>query len=75
LASALTAITATVVGVILNLAIWFAWHALVPGEGQIDYFVAVVSTGAWIAMERFKFGMIPTIGACAVLGAIWKLAI
>jgi chromate transporter len=74
LASALTAITAAVVGVILNLAIWFAWHALGPAGGGIDWFVAVVAVGAWLAMERFKIGVIPTLSACAALGGIWKLA-
>ena len=72
LASALTAITAAVVGVILNLAIWFAWHALVPGGGRLDYFVAVIAISAWLAMERFKIGVIPTLAACAVLGMAWK---
>ncbi len=73
LSTALTGITAAVVGVILNLAIWFAWHALAPTGGKFDYFVAVVAIGAWVAMERFKIGVIPTLGACAVLGMIWKL--
>ena len=74
LSTALTGITAAVVGVILNLAIWFAWHALAPAGGKLDYFVAVVALGAWLAMERFKIGVIPTLGACALLGMIWKLA-
>ncbi len=74
LASTLTTITAAVVGVILNLAIWFAWHALRPETGGIDGFVAVVALAAWLAMERFKIGVIPTLGVCAVLGMIWKLA-
>jgi chromate transporter len=74
LASTLTAITAAVVGVILNLAIWFGWHALRPEGGGIDGFVAVVALAAWVAMERFKIGVIPTLGVCAVLGMIWKLA-
>jgi chromate transporter len=73
LASTLTAITAAVVGVILNLAIWFAWHALRPGSGGVDWFVAVVALGSWLAMERYKTGLIPTLTACAVLGMIWKL--
>lgn len=73
LATALTGITAAVVGVILNLALWFAWHALAPATGKFDYFVAVVAVGAWVAMERFKIGVIPTLGTCAVLGMIWKL--
>jgi chromate transporter len=72
LSSALTAITAAVVGVILNLAIWFGWHALVPSPGRFDAFVAVVAISAWLALERFKFGVIPTLAACAVLGVAWK---
>ncbi len=72
LSTALTGITAAVVGVILNLAIWFAWHALMPAGGTPDYFVAVVAIGAWLAMERFKIGVIPTLATCAVLGMIWK---
>jgi chromate transporter len=75
LSTALTGITAAVVGVILNLAIWFAWHALAPAGGKFDYFVPVVAIGAWLVMERFKIGVIPTLGACAVLGMGWKLAL
>jgi chromate transporter len=73
LSSALTAITAAVVGVILNLAIWFAWHALVPDGGGFDYFVGVVAVGAWLAMERFKIGVIPTLASCAALGVLRNL--
>lgn len=73
LASTLTAITAAVVGVILNLAIWFAWHALCPEGNGFDYFVAVIAVGSWFAMERFKIGVIPTLAVCAALGMIWNL--
>ncbi len=73
LSTALTGITAAVVGVILNLAIWFAWHALRPVGGSFDYFVAIIAIGAWLAMERFKIGVIPTLAACALLGMVWKL--
>jgi chromate transporter len=64
-----------VVGVILNLAIWFAWHALRPEGGGIDYFTAVVALGSWIAMEKCKIGVIPTLAACAVLGVVGKMAL
>jgi chromate transporter len=74
LASALTAITAAVVGVILNLAIAFGWHAVYPTGGRFDTFVAALALGAWLAMERFKLGVIPTLAACAALGVVWKLA-
>jgi chromate transporter len=73
LSTALTGITAAVVGVILNLAIWFAWHALLPAGGGFDSFVAVIALGAWLAMERFRIGVIPTLAACALLGMLWKL--
>ncbi len=74
LASSLTAITAAVVGVILNLAIVFSTHALQPAVGVFDSFVAVVAVAAWLAMERFKIGVIPVLAVCALLGVIWKLA-
>jgi len=61
------------VGVILNLAIWFSWHALRPVGGGIDYFVAVIAIGAWLAMERFKIGVIPVLTVCALLGMVWKI--
>lgn len=73
LSTTLTGITAAVVGVILNLAIWFAWHALRPVGGGFDVFVAIIAIGAWLAMERFKIGVIPTLAACAMLGMVWKL--
>jgi chromate transporter len=72
-ATTLTAVTAAVVGVILNLAIWFALHALVPGEGRFDVFVALAAIGAWVAIERFKVGVIPTLAVCAVLGVVVKI--
>jgi chromate transporter len=73
LASALTAITAAVVGVILNLAIVFSIHALWPEGGRFDTFVAVVAVIAFVAMERFKLGVIPVLGACAAVGVAVKL--
>ncbi len=73
LASVLAAITAAVVGVILNLAISFTLDALQLEGGKFDYFVAIVAVGAWLMMERFKVGVIPTLAGCAMLGMIWKL--
>jgi len=75
LASTLTAVTAAVVGVILNLAIWFAWHAVRPEAGRFDVFVAVTAVAAWLAMEKAKIGLIPVLGACAALGMVWKLLV
>lgn len=72
IAQMMAAMTAAVVGVILNLAIWFTLHALFPTSGKIDAFVAVIAGISWIAMERFKVGVIPTLAAAAVVGVIYQ---
>ena len=84
--AALSAITAAVVGVVLNLAIWFALHVLfgaledwragpvsllVPQWQSLDPVALVLAAGALLAMLRFKAGMLPTLGACALLGGLW----
>jgi chromate transporter len=74
LSAALTAITAAVVGVILNLGVKFSTHALWPAGDGFDAFVAVLAIAAFIAMQRFKIGLMPVIGACAVLGLLKHLA-
>ena len=79
LSASLMAITAAVVGVILNLAVKFSIHALwpdpSPGQGvRFDVFVAVVAVGSFVALQRFRVGMMRVIGSCAVLGLIWSFA-
>ncbi|HEY3327962.1 MAG TPA: chromate efflux transporter [Novimethylophilus sp.] len=71
----LTAITAAVVGVILNLALFFAWHVFWPKgfEGAVDWPSIVLTVGALIAVFRFKAGVIPVILSCGTLGLAWKL--
>jgi chromate transporter len=66
----LTAITAAVVGVILNLALFFAWHVLWPRGfgGGFDWIPALIGAGALVALLRYKAGVMPVIGACALLG-------
>jgi chromate transporter len=66
----LTAITAAVVGVILNLALFFAWHVLWPRGfgGGFDWIPALIGAGALLALLRYKAGVMPVIGACALLG-------
>ncbi len=84
--AALSAITAAVVGVILNLAVWFALHTLfarvsdwrgyglsvsVPDLTSVNVAALVLAAAAVIAMFRFKVGMIPTMLACSIAGAIY----
>ena len=66
----LTGITAAVVGVILNLALFFAWHVLWPAGtgGPFDWFSAVLGIAALVALFRYKVGVMPVIGACALAG-------
>jgi chromate transporter len=66
----LTGITAAVVGVIVNLAVFFAWHVLWPAgwAGSFDWFSAAVGVAAVAALWRWRGGMIPVIFACGAAG-------
>ncbi len=69
LGASLTAITAAVVGVILNLGVKFSIHAMWPEpSGNFDVFVAVVALAAFIAMWKFKIAFTTILAACALLG-------
>jgi chromate transporter len=72
----LTGITAAVVGVILNLAAFFAWHVLWPAGfgGSFEWISAALGAAAFIALWRYKIGIIPVIAACGVIGLIVSLA-
>jgi chromate transporter len=72
----LTAITAAVVGVIVNLALFFAWHVLWPDgwAGRFDLPSGFIAVAAAIALFRFKAGVIPLLAACAAAGLALTLA-
>ena len=89
LSGALTAITAAVVGVILNLAIWFAIHALfrevtpsrgyglaldVPTVTSLNLWAALLSGAAVIAVLRFKAEMFLILPVCSAIGIVLKIA-
>ncbi|WP_376706331.1 chromate efflux transporter (plasmid) [Mesorhizobium sp. ISC25] len=89
LSAALSAITAAVVGVILNLAIWFALHVLfrelhdmswlgmtldVPVFNSVNIPSLVLTLGAMLAVFRFKVGVIPALAACSILGVLYGVA-
>lgn len=88
LQSALTSITAAIVGVILNLAAWFSIHTLfaqvetvdrgpfrllVPSLQTIDPASTILALGAAMAMLRYKVGMMTTLAAAAGLGVVYHL--
>ncbi|MEW5881952.1 MAG: chromate efflux transporter [Pseudomonadota bacterium] len=66
----LAGITAAVVGVIVNLAVFFAAHVFWPQgfAGRFDFASALIGAAAFVALWRFKVGVIPVIGACAAAG-------
>jgi chromate transporter len=71
----LSAITAAVVGVILNLALFFAYHVLWPQGfgGRFDVASAVIALAAAVALFRFKVGVMPLLAACAAAGLVITL--
>jgi chromate transporter len=88
--AALSTITAAVVGVILNLSVWFALHVvfgrvdearvgplrlLIPELATLDVAAAVLASAAMIAMLRFHLSLPKTLAASAVLGMLWKLLV
>jgi len=73
LAAALAAVTAAVVGVILNLAIVFAWHAFLPA-GRLDLYAVAMAALAFAALRRWHLGMPVVIAASALLGVALRLA-
>jgi chromate transporter len=70
LTAPLTAITAAVVGVILNLACFFGYHVLWPNGfgGQLDWPSALLAIAAAIALFRFKRGVIEVLMGCGLIG-------
>lgn len=89
LSGALSAITAAVVGVVLNLAIWFAIHTIfrktvavnaysisfdAPVLSSVDVWSLLLGLAAAVAIFRFKIGMIQTLVACCVSGMVLYLS-
>jgi len=71
----LTGITAAVVGVIVNLAVFFAWHVLwpqatgaAPFAGPFDWVSLTIGAAATVALFRYKVGVIPLLLACGAAG-------
>jgi chromate transporter len=88
LSAALTGITAAIVGVVLNLALWFALHSLfgrtsavawgpvgfeVPVPASVNLPALLLTAAAALAIFRFRVGALWTLAACAVAGLGWGL--
>lgn len=75
----LTGITAAVVGVVLNLALFFGWHVLwpeateaTPFAGRFEWFYSVISVFAFIALWKYQQGVIKVLAVCAALGLVYS---
>ncbi len=73
LTAALSAITAAVVGVVLNLAVWFGVHVLFPDGGPINWFGVGVCLVAFAGIVRWKWDIIPVVLGAGTLGALHRL--
>ena len=89
LSGALAAITAAVVGVILNLSVWLGLHVLfgkvervnglfkpwLPDWSSLDLAALIISAIAALALLRLHLGIPKTLALCALVGVIWKLVL
>jgi chromate transporter len=89
LSGALAAITAAVVGVIVNLSLWFGLHVIFgkveriggvfkpwwPDWTTLDWGAAGLSLIAAFVLLRLHLGIVKTLALCAALGLVWKLAV
>jgi chromate transport protein ChrA len=72
LTTALSAVTAAIVGVVMNLAVWFGFHALFPGNGSLDWFALAISVVAFIGMMRWKWDVVAVVIASGLVGLIYN---
>ncbi len=71
----LTGITAAVVGVIVNLAVFFAWHVLWPAGfgGQLEWAALAIGLVAAAALFKYKVGVIPVVLGAGLAGLAWQM--
>ena len=69
----LSAVTAAVVGVVLNLVVWFGPQVSFPGNGVVDWFAILVAVGAFSGMIRWKWDIVPVVLSAGLAGLIFKM--
>ena len=73
--AALSAVTAAVVGVVLNLAVWFGLQVLFPAGKGVDWFALAVSVTAFAGMAKWKWDVIPVVAGSGLVGLVYRLAV
>ncbi len=72
LTTTLSAVTAAIVGVVMNLAVWFGLHALFPGHGAFDWVALAVGVVAFIGMMKWKWDVIAVVIGSGLVGLLLK---
>ena len=75
LTAALATVTAAVVGVILNLAVWFALHVIFPNGRSLDWIAVALSVVAFVGMLRWKWDVIAVVIGSGLAGLLIQLAL
>ncbi|MDQ6622376.1 MAG: chromate efflux transporter [Verrucomicrobiota bacterium] len=73
LSAALSAVTAAVVGVILNLAVWFGLQVIFPAGRPNDWFALVLCVIAFFGMLRWRWEVVPVVVGSGLAGLVWRL--
>jgi chromate transporter len=68
LAGSLAAVTAAVVGVMLNLAVWFGLQVFQQPKGGVDVFAVALAAAAFVAMQFLRVGIVPVVLGSAAIG-------
>jgi chromate transporter len=73
LSGAMAAVTAAVVGVVLNLAVWFGWHVVRPAgvSGTTEWFAVAVGGAAFAALQWGKVGVVTVVLVSGGMGLVW----
>jgi chromate transporter len=74
LTAALSAVTAAVVGVILNLAVWFGLLVLFLDHGGLDWFAGAIALVSFVGMVRWKWDVMLVIARAGVAGLLYAIA-
>lgn len=75
LRGALSTVTAAVVGVILNLAVWFGLHVIFPPGRAVDWFAVAICAIAFFGMLKWRWDVIPVVVGSGLAGLIYRLVV
>ena len=70
--TALSAVSAVVVGVILNLAVWFGHTIIFPEAGRLDWFALVMATVTFVGLWRWKWNLLAVVIGAGAAGWLWR---